>query len=375
MALAETPGQVWSRDALLERVWPTLHVGEEVLTHAIAELRRAFGDDFREPRYLATIHKYGYRLVAAARTAEADVALSDMESASSDEPVTLDAYAAYLGAVELYEQGGRENTEAASATFSELTRIHPHFALAHSSLAKSQTFLSAYYRHGENTPAVLLAHCAAARRINPNSADALAAEGFIHSMLGAHRRSHLCFQAALNFAPYDAEIHYLLGRVSLVQLDLAVAARIFERTVSLRPDDFRSLIMLAKLREALGNHAGAESVYAAALRRIEDQLAQTPEDLRALNGRARCLWALGQRDEALALMRALSNRPDPMNYYLACALAWAGETTLALDVLEQAIELGWRHKAWLDRDPDFDRLRDHPRFARIAAAMPASAAS
>ena len=51
-ALAETPGQVWSRDALLERVWPGVTVGEEVLTHAIAELRRALGDDFRSPRYL-----------------------------------------------------------------------------------------------------------------------------------------------------------------------------------------------------------------------------------------------------------------------------------------------------------------------------------
>ena len=44
-ALAETPGQVWSRDALLERVWPAVTVGEEVLTHAIAELRKAAPDD------------------------------------------------------------------------------------------------------------------------------------------------------------------------------------------------------------------------------------------------------------------------------------------------------------------------------------------
>src|SRR5262245_10870176 len=63
LALAETPGQVWSRDALLERVWPTVTVGEEVLTHAIAELRRALHDDFRSPRYLQTVHKSGYRLL------------------------------------------------------------------------------------------------------------------------------------------------------------------------------------------------------------------------------------------------------------------------------------------------------------------------
>src|SRR5688500_13739800 len=62
-ALAETPGQVWTRDALLERVWPNVTVTEEVLTHAIAELRRALGDDARQPTYLETVHKSGYRLL------------------------------------------------------------------------------------------------------------------------------------------------------------------------------------------------------------------------------------------------------------------------------------------------------------------------
>src|SRR3990170_7453464 len=66
LALAETRGRVWSRDALLERVWPNVVVGEEVLTHAIAELRRAFGDDFRQPVLIETIHKSGYRLLGEA---------------------------------------------------------------------------------------------------------------------------------------------------------------------------------------------------------------------------------------------------------------------------------------------------------------------
>src|SRR5262249_17513782 len=33
IALAQTPGRVWSRAAILERVWPQVIVGEEVLTH------------------------------------------------------------------------------------------------------------------------------------------------------------------------------------------------------------------------------------------------------------------------------------------------------------------------------------------------------
>src|SRR5688500_4686747 len=66
-ALAESPRRIWSREALLDRVWPDVIVGEEVLTHAIAELRAGLGDDFRAPAYIETVYKAGYRLKCAVR--------------------------------------------------------------------------------------------------------------------------------------------------------------------------------------------------------------------------------------------------------------------------------------------------------------------
>ena len=68
-ALAEMPERVWSRDALLERVWPRVIVGEEVLTHAIAEVRAGLGDDFRAPHIIETVYKRGYRLKCAVKRA------------------------------------------------------------------------------------------------------------------------------------------------------------------------------------------------------------------------------------------------------------------------------------------------------------------
>ncbi len=56
-------GQVLSRTELLDLVWPNVTVGDEVLTHAIAEIRKALGDSSRNPRYLETVHKGGYRLL------------------------------------------------------------------------------------------------------------------------------------------------------------------------------------------------------------------------------------------------------------------------------------------------------------------------
>lgn len=63
--LAAEPGLVVPHDVLLAEVWERSHVAPELLARAVAELRRALGDEPKSPRYIETIPKRGYRLVAA----------------------------------------------------------------------------------------------------------------------------------------------------------------------------------------------------------------------------------------------------------------------------------------------------------------------
>jgi Tol biopolymer transport system component/DNA-binding winged helix-turn-helix (wHTH) protein len=65
VCLAESPNEVVSKERLIGAVWPDTFVSDDVLTHAIAELRRALRDDARSPRFIQTIPKGGYRLIAA----------------------------------------------------------------------------------------------------------------------------------------------------------------------------------------------------------------------------------------------------------------------------------------------------------------------
>ena len=65
--LAARPGKVATREELLARVWPDVVVGDDALTQAIIKLRKALGDDAQEPRYIETIPKRGYRLIAPVR--------------------------------------------------------------------------------------------------------------------------------------------------------------------------------------------------------------------------------------------------------------------------------------------------------------------
>jgi TolB-like protein len=62
---------------LMRSVWPDAFVGDDVLTRCISELRRVFGDDAKEPRFIQTIPKTGYRLIArVSNGAEENVAVS-----------------------------------------------------------------------------------------------------------------------------------------------------------------------------------------------------------------------------------------------------------------------------------------------------------
>lgn len=62
--LAERPGEVCTREALLAAVWSGLVVTEDSLTQAISELRKVFGDDPRQPTVIRTIRNVGYQLIA-----------------------------------------------------------------------------------------------------------------------------------------------------------------------------------------------------------------------------------------------------------------------------------------------------------------------
>jgi serine/threonine protein kinase len=62
--LARYAPNVVSKQRLIREVWGESFVSDEVLSHAIWELRRAFGDEARSPRFIQTIAKKGYRLLA-----------------------------------------------------------------------------------------------------------------------------------------------------------------------------------------------------------------------------------------------------------------------------------------------------------------------
>jgi DNA-binding winged helix-turn-helix (wHTH) protein/tetratricopeptide (TPR) repeat protein len=121
LLLASQPGKVFSKEEISERLWPGIFVSESSLFRHVSELRRLLGDERSRPRYVATIPKRGYRLVAslsppgsargrssmrllrvAALVSASGLVLSTISSRTSYPPVSPEAYAAFLKG-DLYE--------------------------------------------------------------------------------------------------------------------------------------------------------------------------------------------------------------------------------------------------------------------------------
>jgi transcriptional activator of cad operon len=64
LCLAERAGEVVSIDELLDRVWAGVNVTPDSVYQGVATLRRALGDDSRQPTYIETVPRLGYRMVA-----------------------------------------------------------------------------------------------------------------------------------------------------------------------------------------------------------------------------------------------------------------------------------------------------------------------
>ena len=64
LCLAEHAGEVVSIDDLLDQVWSDVTVAPDSVYQAVTSLRRLLGDDPKQPTYIETVPRLGYRMVA-----------------------------------------------------------------------------------------------------------------------------------------------------------------------------------------------------------------------------------------------------------------------------------------------------------------------
>lgn len=62
--LVDRPGELVTKAALLDAIWPNVNVSDTTPATCVKELRKALGDEAHTPRFVETVHRRGYRFIA-----------------------------------------------------------------------------------------------------------------------------------------------------------------------------------------------------------------------------------------------------------------------------------------------------------------------
>lgn len=81
--LAQRQGEVISREELEDKLWPNVIVSYDALSTTMIKLRKSLGDDSRNPKFIETISKKGYRCVAQVSTGSTEKQTTDVTSKSA----------------------------------------------------------------------------------------------------------------------------------------------------------------------------------------------------------------------------------------------------------------------------------------------------
>ncbi len=115
LCLAERPGEVVSIDTLLSQVWSGVVVTPDSVYQAVAGLRRLLGDDAKQPAYIVTVPRLGYRLVAPVETQiGASAAPSPVRAKSRMYAAVAAAVLLGVGLLAYYFVSGREAPDPAT---------------------------------------------------------------------------------------------------------------------------------------------------------------------------------------------------------------------------------------------------------------------
>ena len=418
-ALVEAKGDVVTRTALRKLLWPddTFVDFDNNLNSAVASLRKALGDSAREPRFIETLPKVGYRIlvpaasprrkwrwpvgIAAAGTLLVGMLLVTVgrrsESGAPPPPGVLSHLerGRFLRA-RFFERQEAPLLEEALEEFREARREGPLFApaaaeeadtLVEMSFAGVTSFREGLERAREAANATLaLAPSNAtglrvagttalfldwdfqragewlerAARAAPDDAQTSLAEATYLAALGRHDAA---IRAAERAVSLDPETYYVRANLALFYLaggrdeDAAASAR---RVLEVAPG-FRPALRYAILaNERLGRwDEAARAVVVLVSLAPEDGFTAADADPRAVVEEWR-RWELAQIETLAA------GRRDELALELALRHANLGEHDAALEYLERAYRARNAMLVFLEAFPELHTLRGDPRFARLS---------
>jgi adenylate cyclase len=283
---------------------------------------------------------------------------------------SVEAYNLYLMARQQWADGGIgdiRRQEAIVRICNQAVSFDPNYTQAWALMALAQSQLR--FWHGMDVDPQLAAERALS--INPNLAEAHCVKAHLLEEQGRQNEATEEIETALRLDPESWEVNREAARLIFRQGRIADAIPFFEKAAALMESDWHNPSMLISCYRGTGDSAQLKRVAKLTVERTEKAIAKDPSNAAVLACGAGALAMIGEDQRARDWIdRALLLDPDnsSMRYNLACAL------TAGLKDFDRAIEVigpffervaSTTHIRHLEADPDFDPLRDDPRFKQM----------
>ncbi len=278
---------------------------------------------------------------------------------------SISAYDYYLRGRYYFHQWDRGAIDFSREMFEKAIEIDPDYARAWAGLADTLTCTVMWQDESDTHLRRAREASVRALALDPELSESHCARGFILSLDREYEKAAAEFEEAIRLNPTVYESWYLYGRCRFAEGKMMEAARLFGEAARLRIEDYQAACLRTLALERAGEIESALATAREAVQRARGHLDLHPEDTRAWTLGGCALVFMGEREEGLRwAARALTISPDDIGvlHNAACAYSRAGEVETALDLFEKRFKLGKAHKDWIDNDPDFDSVRDHPRF-------------
>jgi non-specific serine/threonine protein kinase len=286
---------------------------------------------------------------------------------------TAEAYEHFLRGRQLFYAVSQASFDMAEREFRRAIEIDPEYAPAYAGLAQVYGWSVEWLGGGEAAREAADRASRRALELGPELSESHAARGAVLVMNRDYLAAEQEFEWAIRLNPNSFDAHYQYARSCFQSGRLAESVELFRRASELRLEDFQSPILMDVPLRRLGRLEEASAARREGIRRAERQLELEPSNWRALILGASALMDEGQRERALEwAARAFKGAPDEPNVILnaACMYARSGMKEEALACLSRTIGRGIGKRDWIENDPDYDSLRDDPRFQAMLAKLP-----
>ena len=284
----------------------------------------------------------------------------------------VEAYKLYLLARQYWVTGNLgdpRREERAMRICGRAVQIDPYYAQAWAMLGYSQSNLHYNFNRSADD-GFAAAHTALS--IDPTIAEAYLPMVRRLEEQGRADEADEQMRKALELNPESWEVNKEAGRLRRLRGDIGGATAFYEKAVEVMESDFHAWALLLTFYQAQGD---SEKVLRAAQMMVSEAqkaLEQDPSNGAALGIIAGGFAALGEPDRAREWIdRAMLIDPDNLNmrYNFACVLAaHLGDKEGALKLLDRTLCVSTTMELRMaETDPDFDSLRDMPRYQKMIA--------